>query len=273
MDLSELNITVVITSYNDERIISLISSLLPLSINNIIVADGGSKEGLLNKIRKFERGNVKLYEVPGSVVESRESVREKLTGDVIVFIDTDELPSDDWLRSITTPIIRKEADFVFGPTAPLHPPNSRVERFVNEYDHEFYNTIVRFRQEMGPMGNSAWRSEILKRVKFNTSLKMGGEDYDFNLKAIEEGYKGTFSENAVLYHDQSNLSSLSSFIKKKFRYMVGATIAYKMNGKLFNGIGKSGKSGFLTNDPFELLLILMKPFAFITALIIFPRKS
>ena len=264
---TDYRISLVVTSYNDFRITELIRMLLNLDMYEIIIADGGSKGILLSELIKIEDNRIKLYNVPGSIVESREGVRNKVEGDITVFIDTDEIPSSGWLSELTEPIIGGKADFCFGPTVPPSAANNRIERFVNEYDKEFYQKIVKVNPQMGPMGNSAWKTEILKKISFDTSLTMGGEDYDFNLKAIRAGYKGAFAPDAYVYHDQSEISTLMILLKKKFRYMVGAAVAYRKNSHLASRLNRARTPTFLTNDPLELLLFLMKPLALIVSLI------
>lgn len=263
-------ITVIITSFNDHRIIELLKKLMRYDIDQVIIADGGSSKTLLDEIKEFEKSNptVQLIIAPGSITESRDQVRSSITGDITVFIDTDEVPAEGWLDAICQPIMKGSADFCFGPTIPMKPTENRVERFVNEYDRVFYEKIVSADPLMGPMGNSSWKTEILRKVNFDTTLTMGGEDYDFNLKAKNLGYNGKYVHEAILYHDQSSISRLSRLLKKRFRYMVGAAIAYRRNSSLTSRLMESSGPKLLTSDPIELLLVLMKPIAFIFSLII-----
>ena len=257
------SISIVITSLNDNRIEHLISTLIALNIKELIIADGGSEQSLVGSILKFNSDKIKFYNIPGSVAESREGIREKITGEITVFIDTDELPTEKWLQEITDPIIKGVTDFVIGPTVPLNKPKNRIERFINDFDKEFYSEIVSKDVTLGPMGNSAWRTEILKIVSFDTSLTMGGEDYDFTIKAVNNGFRGYYNENAVLFHDQSVSANLFKFLRKRFRYMVGASLAYRRNGYLNNKLMDRHIFNIITRDPLELILLMMKPFAYL----------
>lgn len=264
---NENSISIVITSFNDSRIINLISSLIALNIKELIIADGGSEQNLVNSIHNIKSDKVKFCSVPGSVAESREGIRDKITGEITVFIDTDEMPTSNWLQEITGPIINRESDFVIGPTIPLNKPKNRIEEFINGFDHKFYAEIVSKDVTLGPMGNSAWKTKILKQVSFDTSLTMGGEDYDFTIKAVKHGFKGSYNPNAVLFHDQSGSANLSKFLRKRFRYMVGASIAYKKNGYLNNKLKDRHIFNIITKDPLELVLLFMKPIAYMWSII------
>lgn len=264
---NENSISVVITSLNDVRIVGLISSLITLDIKELIIADGGSNKNLVNSILNINSDKIRFYSVPGSVAESREGIRNKITGEITVFIDTDEMTTKGWLQEITGPIIKGKTDFVIGPTKPLNKPKNRIEEFINDFDQKFYSEIVSRDVTLGPMGNSAWKTKILTQVSFDTSLTMGGEDYDFTIKAIKKGFKGVFNQNAILYHDQSGSANLLKFLKKRFRYMVGASLAYRKNGYLNNKLKDKHIFNILTRDPLELVLLFMKPFAYLWSLI------
>lgn len=259
--------TILITSFNDDRIIPLIESVLNYNIKEILIADGGSSESLTAKIRSIKDERVRLVNVPGSIAESRNGVRGMIRGDITIFLDTDEKPTPEWIKKITEPIVNGHADFCFGPTIPLAPPSTRVERFVNQYDKDFYDVVVRSNPLMGPMGNSAWKSDILRELEFDTSLTFGGEDYDFNLKANQSGYRGCFVPEAKVYHDQSELSGIFKLLTKKFRYMVGAAVAYRRNTHLRTRLTQAKTPLILTNDPLEFILFLMKPLALIVSLV------
>lgn len=261
-------ISVVITSLNDNRVLKLILSLQKLNILEIIIADGGSNKKLLESVMNIVSPKLKLCNVPGSVSESREGIRDKISGDITVFIDTDELPTDNWLKEITDPILKSNYDFVIGSTIPLNKPKNRIEKFINDFDQAFYKEVVSKDVTLGPMGNSAWKTEIIKQISFDTNLKMGGEDYDFTIKAIKHGFKGIYNQNALLYHDQSGTASLHKLLLKRFKYMVGASIAYRNNEYLVKKLGDRHIFHVITKDPIELLLIMMKPFAYLWSLII-----
>ena len=106
---------------------------------------------------------------------------------------------------------------------------------------------------------------------------MGGEDYDLTIRAIQAGYRGLFVHDAVLLHDQNNIRTLRKFIKKKFSYLLGASLAYKKNRISRSRIRSSVKGSTWHGDPLEIIVIVMKPFAFILSQVIsleyFRRKA
>ena len=262
---STSKISIIITNLNDNRIFNLIDSLRQLNFYEIIVADGGSSPAHLEKLNKIKDERLKVYVLPGSIAVTRNKVTPLIKGDIVVFIDTDELPFDsNWLTKLTAPIISGEAHFTFGPTRPMHAAGNRIARYFDSYDEWLYANILPHDISKGAMGNSAWKAEIIKKLGFDTALTIGGEDYDLTIRALASGYHGSFVPDAILLHDQNNIRTLRRFIKKEFfYYLLGASLAYKKNRVSMGKIRGSVRGSTWRGDPLEIVVILMKPLAFI----------
>ena len=271
-------ISIIITNLNDDRIFNLINTLEHLSYSEIIVADGGSSKDHRQRLNDLAAKNLKIFVLPGSVAVTRHKVVPLISGDITVFIDTDELPVDSgWLWKLVDPIQNGNADFTFGPTKPMHLARNRIARYIDLYDAWMYSNILPNDISKGAMGNSAWKTEIIKNLDFDIALTMGGEDYDLTIRAIQAGYRGLFVHDAILLHDQNNIRTLRKFIKKKFSYLLGASLAYKKNRISRSRIRSSVKGSTWHGDPLEIIVIVMKPFAFILSQVIsleyFRRKA
>lgn len=265
--ISMMKTTVIITLLNDKRVTRTLDSLIDQSRkpDEIIIADGGSEKSLLDVLNEYVEvnSNMKLYHFPGSVAETRNQVMEKIDADIIVFLDADEVAPPEWLSHLIFPIVEGKADFAGGLKKPMNSPQSKYEEYLNE--RAKYYSKVRDISYI-PMGNSAWKMEIFDKIgNFDTSLTMGGEDYDINLRAINAGFKGIREPKAWVYHDQSSINSLYKLIRRKYRYGVGATIAYLKNRKIKEKIKLASKIVF--NHRLEYLNIFVKPVAFISGVI------
>ena len=267
---STSKISIIITNLNDNRIFNLIESLRQFNCHEIIVADGGSSTEHLEKLNNIKDERLKVYVLPGSIAVTRNKVTPLIQGDMVVFIDTDELPFDsNWLTKLSAPIIGGEADFTFGPTKPMHAASNRIARYFDRYDEWLYANILPHDISKGAMGNSAWKAEIIKKLGFDTALTIGGEDYDLTIRALASGYHGVFVPDAILLHDQNNIRTLRRFIKKEFfYYLLGASLAYKKNRVSVGKIRGSVRGSTWRGDPLEIVIILMKPFAFILSQVI-----
>lgn len=258
-------ISIIITLYNDWRVKDTIDSLIQqdLHADEILVADAGSEKKLLDMIYAYEKKHqsIKILNIPGSIAESRNKTLPKATGDLIIFIDSDEKAPTPWLKEIIKPIIEKKADFVGGKTIPMYPPKNKVEKYIYDSSDWLYENVFTDDPSMIHMGNSAWRKEIFETIgNFDARLQWGGEDYDINIRAMQAGFKGLFSNEAWVWHDRG-MDSLSKIFKKKYKYNIGTTIAYLKN-KEFNKKSKNAlKIGY--KHPIELFSYLIKILSFI----------
>ena len=265
------DVSILITSYNDFRILTLIPALINLSPKEIIIADGGSKSELAIQIKNLCNGLVKFHDLPGNVAETRYKAQALPKGNITVFIDTDEEFMDGWIEELTNPIKKGVADFTFGSTIPSGFATNKFSRYQDKFDSYFYNDILPKDVSKGPMGNSAWKTEIIREIGFDPCLGMGGEDYDLNLRAIKAGYKGLYVKNAIVKHDQNGINTFKKFIFKRYHYQLGAALAYKKNDTLTkSAIRTSVYVGRRFKDPLEIVIFMTKVIAFFVALIIDP---
>ena len=264
-------ISIVITSFNDPRAIKLISQLRELDVLEIIIADGGSKPEIKDALEKLTDETVKFYDLPGNIAETRFQVQNLIHGTITVFIDTDEFPTADWLTDLIGPIMEGKADFTFGSTVPLRQADNRFSRYLDKYDEYLYSEILPNDIKKGALGNSAWKTEIIENIGFDPCLGIGGEDYDLTIRSINAGYIGLYVKKATLLHDQNNVRTLRKFVKKMFyNYQVGASLAYRKNGQLFQCVSSSTRANVKFRDPMEIIIFILKAFALIFSLIIDP---
>ena len=269
--MNEKPISIVITSYNDLRVVELVPRLKKLNVHEIIIADGGSVEEKRITLQSLANDVVKFYDLPGNIAETRFQVQNLIHGDITVFIDTDELPTENWIERITEPITSGLSDFTFGPTSPLKAADNRFTRYLDKYDRYLYENILPQDITKGALGNSAWKTEIIQKVNFDPCLGIGGEDYDLTIRAIKAGYKGVYVKDAVLLHDQSNIRTIRKFVKKMFyNYQVGASLAYRKNGMLFKKARTSTKVNYRFKDPLEIVIFMLKVPALIFSLMLDP---
>ena len=261
--------TVLVTLLNDPRVTRCLESALAQgpAVAEILVADGGSTPENLADLQRFaEREHkVRILNAPGSVAESRNSALAGLKTEVVAFLDADEVAPPGWLATLTEPIRKGAADFTGGPTRPLTDARSNAERYINRGEDVLYREHVPHDLALLPMGNSAWRVDLLRRIGgFDSRLAWGGEDYDVNLRALRSGAKGLFVPGAFVFHDQSHLDSFGKVLRRKRRYYFGAATAYIKNDVL-KGRSKSSAKRFTVTHPIDLLDVVLKPWALLKA--------
>lgn len=262
-----MKVTVLITLLDDPRVARTLAGLQDQmrAPDAILVADGGSRPPTLDAVRPFLTDpRVRFEPLPGSVAATRNAALAKVDGDVLVFLDADETAPRGWLAALLAPIERGEADATGGATRPHGPPLSAAERYVDGFEAWFYDRVVATDPTTIPMGNSAWRLDLLRRIGgFDPRLAWGGEDWDVNLRAAKAGARLRFVPEAWVHHDQSHLSSYPRLLRRKYRYSVGATVAYLKNDALKGRAGRAAKVSASYPHALEWANLALKPVAFV----------
>lgn len=152
-----------------------------------------------------------------------------------------------------------------GPTRPFAEPVSPGEAYLNDFEAWFYPNVVAHDMTKLPMGNSAWRVSTLARAGgFDARLRWGGEDYDVNIRVKREGGRATYVPEAWVHHDQSGRNDLTSILRRKYRYNVGAALAYMKNGVLREKMRATTQARF--RHPYERWNLVIQPLALLRAL-------
>lgn len=259
-----ISTTVLVTSYNDRRITTTLDSIRKQSRQpeEILVADGGTSWDVKEVCTRY---GARFELLPGNVVETRDKAIKFVTNDIIVFIDTDEIAPPTWLENLTRPIMEGRADFVGG-TVMHADPRSGPERYLNELEDDLYSRLVKENISFLPMGNSAWKREVLDRLGgFDLSISGGGEDYDINLRALKVGFVGMLVEDAAVFHDHSDMNSYWKLARKRYSYLRATARTYIKNNTLSSRVKNA--SATKVKHPFRVVETVMKPLVLLDALI------
>lgn len=226
--MSQDAVSVIVTSYEDERIRRTLASLEEQTREpvEVLIADGSRDAAFLGELEGIvdDHGARLVHEHGASVARARNLALDQAKGAIVAFLDTDQQAPASWLATLVAPIIEGVADWTGGPTRP------EAELDVMELKEERLYAAAREDPTRIPMGNSAWRREIFETVGgFDERLSMGGEDWDLALRASKEGYKGQLVEDAWVHHDLTSIDSYVTLAKKQFRYNVGGAMAYLKN--------------------------------------------
>jgi glycosyltransferase involved in cell wall biosynthesis len=237
----DLTVTVLLTVYNDKRIERVVESVLDGDRvpEELMIADGGSTDGTwdLAQSLKEKHDPVRAVEAPGNIPETRNQAVEAARGEVVAFIDADELAQPRWLAELVRPIEAGEADFTGGPTPALEgtTPTAAAE-FYGAYMDRFYETVARENPHAMPMGNSAWRRQCFEEVGplqvEGLHRQAPGEDHDFAVRCLQAGYEGQYVPESFLYHDYSHLD-LPTLLEKQFHYALGGFKIYRRHGTTY----------------------------------------
>jgi glycosyltransferase involved in cell wall biosynthesis len=203
-----MKISVVLNVLNEKRHIrdlldSLITQEPPLEI---VVVDAGSWDGTVETVTSYmkEHPEIKLYHKPGSRGESTNYGIMKATGDAAATIGGDCIANPFWLKEMRKSL--KDFDIVAGKTINIgyhaFEDLERVELFHRGVDISY------------PSASMVWKKEVFEKVVGFDPWFVTAEDIDLNFRAISEGFKFGYNENAIAYHRTKG--SFRGFLKQAF---------------------------------------------------------
>jgi GT2 family glycosyltransferase len=266
-----VRITVLVTHLNDPRAARTLRSLAAQTRapDDVLVADGGSRQDVLDQLPRSP-ASMRIERHPGSVAQTRASALRSLEGkgvDIVAFLDSDQVAPPGWLAALAAPLEDGRAEFAGGPTRPLAPPQGKGEAYLNDFEAWFYPHVVARDITKLPMGNSAWRYRALMDAGgVDARLAWGGEDYDVNIRMAKAGARGVLVPDAWVYHDQSGRNDLRRLLRRKYRYNVGATLAYLKNGVLREKMREAARNTAAFRHPYERWNVVVQPLALMRAL-------
>jgi GT2 family glycosyltransferase len=258
-------ICVEIAVLGDRRLLDALDSLcaqsrLPDRI--LIAASTATPEGLLEEARRHA-GHIPLEiaRFRGGVVDARAGSLLLLREDTTVFLDSDERAPPDWLERIVAPVESGTAAFAGGPTRPVRPPESSIERYYDLLEQSIYQDLVPQSIAYVPLQNTAWRTSVLRSLGFDPRIPFA-EDHDLETRAARTGARGLFVPEAFVYHDKSDETSLFRWARKRYRYLVAMAMSLLKNGELRGRLEERRRP---VHHPLRYLEAIMKPVALVHA--------
>jgi GT2 family glycosyltransferase len=215
-------ISIIIIVKNDRGIENTLKKLVKIpkpEKTEILVIDASEKN--LNDIKNiFPSARWVYYHNKKSkkitIPEQRNLGLKKAQGNIIVFIDADCVPDNNWLIELVKPISDEGESVVAGSI------KSIGEKSIWDGEAERMN-YKKYLVE-APTMNMAFKKEIIKKVGFFDEKFNYGSDVDFTWRATDLGYKIRYNKDAIIYHDWGNLQQE---IKRAFRYGEASARLYK----------------------------------------------
>jgi glycosyltransferase involved in cell wall biosynthesis len=201
-------ISVIITVKNEARNLpDLLDSLViqeqPLEI---LILDSASEDDTVKIAKSYSKRYdfVKVYDHGGTRGESRNYGAKVAEGDILAFIDGDCIADHTWIAELRKGI--QEGEIVAGKTIVVgnkaFEDLERVELFYQGFDLTY------------PSCNLAYKKETYEDIKGFDPWFRTAEDIDLNLRAVDNGAKIVYNENAIVFH--RTRSNLISFFKQAF---------------------------------------------------------
>jgi GT2 family glycosyltransferase len=216
---------------------------------------------LLEARHRFPRLAMDAERFPGGVVGARAASLARIVEDVTVFLDSDEVAPREWLERLLAPLDAGPVTFAGGPTRPLRPPASSVERYYAALDESIYRDLVPTSVAYLPLQNTAWRTADLRRLGFDPRIPFA-EDHDLETRALREGLRGVYVPDAWVFHDKTDEKSVLRWLRKRYRYNVAMAMSLIKNGTLR---GRLEERRTPVHHSLRYVEALLKPVALIDA--------
>ncbi len=137
--------------------------------------------------------------------------------ELIGFIDDDEFPHANWLKSHLTAIHKYDVDIVAGPVIPTHEttPTNNIKIEIKYPTGYIPRNIA--------AGNVMFKNALVVKDKlyFNTYYNfIGGEDFDFFYRATKKGFSKVWNAEAIIYETLPKERRTKKYLF--FRHFTGA---------------------------------------------------
>lgn len=230
---SKKTITIIITTKNNQRTISLcIESILEQTYlpQKIIIVDNFSNDKTVELVKKIISKNKKktqksieifFYQKGPERSAQRNFALTKITTDFFMIVDSDQYLSKTVLEKCFLEIEKKKVAMVAIPEKNIE--NSFLSKLINMER----NIITRKMNKDIPR---FFKFEVIQKVGFLSEEISFGEDLDFKMRAIEEGFDYSVVSDETIHDEIDNLITL---IKKFFYYGKTSNNPQKKNRKKY----------------------------------------
>ena len=222
-----MQISVGIPSYNEGKslvnlIEKILSAKLPsnMKLLQVIVSDD-SNDGTPRMLAKFAGNKIlKLshHDARRGVSAAWNEILAESKGDIIVLIDADTIPSDDFLAKISSKTIESGAGLVAANSSPMAPKSffARPSFFVGLWLQEVRRSFGANRFTVIGRG-LAIKREVAKKIVLPTNLL--SPDLYMSCRVKELGYEIRYAEDAIIYFRPT--TSARDFASQVIRAFLG----------------------------------------------------
>ncbi|MGB0837125.1 MAG: glycosyltransferase [Flavobacteriaceae bacterium] len=217
----------IIPIYNrSEELRELLDSLTGLSLSGqeieVLIVDDGSTEDLSSEVNAFEsRLNLRYFKIAnGGPASARNYGMQHAQGDYFIFLDSDVLVPQDYLKVVSFSLKENLLDCFGGPDA-AHKSFTTTQKAINYAMTSWITT--------GGIRGKAANSKTFQPRSFNMGISRAvyrglggfsemryGEDIDFSSRIREAGYKVRLVPEAYVYHKRR--TTFKAFFKQTFSF-------------------------------------------------------
>lgn len=204
-------ITVVTVVFNGaENLQQTIQSVLAQTYPNIeyIVIDGGSKDGTLQILERYDSIDYWVSEPDGGIYKAMNKGVALASGEYIAFLNADDWYNPDTVASVADAILAHRPDYIFG-NVDIYADNVHCSTLKKQFEQYKFNM---------PFGHPALFVQIqyLLIDPFDIRYKFIA-DYDFILGLIEKQLSYIYINKSLVNFRTGGISTVTNLNKEKFR--------------------------------------------------------
>ena len=212
-------ISVIVPAYNSENTISkcldgLVNQTISREKYEIIVVDDASNDNTRTVVQSYSL--IRYIRIPhGGPSAARNAGAKAAVSNILLFTDSDCIPSRDWIQNMTAPFQNNEVVGVKG--AYRTHQHEFVSRFVQlEYESKYERMQKQQYIDFIDTNSAAYRKDIfLENGGFDINFPVASvEDQEFSFRLARKGYCMVFVPSAIVYHQHDR--NITEYIHRKF---------------------------------------------------------
>ena len=223
--------------YNGEQTIEdCIESLISVEYDRdkmeIIVVDNRSTDGTKAILQRYMPEIVVLDEAKKGASAARNKGITAARGEVIAFTDSDCVVDKRWLKNLVEPALEQGVGIVGGRILAIN-SNKKIAKAgekIHSHKRAFSDDIPH-----AISMNWASKKKVLEEVGLFDEDFLRSQDTDLSLRIYAAGYRFVYSENAIVYHRNSD--TYKDLFYKGYLGGLYATKLYKKHKKFYKGRG------------------------------------
>lgn len=246
-----IDFSIIICTHNRASMLAdCVDSLLNQTIEKtrfeIIIVDNNSTDNTEEIAKEFVKNHLKIKYLQEKTVgysAPRNCGWKNATGNIIAYIDDDEIAAPDWLESIEKAFQIEEKPDIVGGICMLKydvvPPDWFVESMGGTNKDRQKGILNQRTDSYLGCGNIAFKKEVLEKLNgfsndFNmkNGFLMMGEDTDICQRAIKAGFQLYYDPEIKIYH-RMNQKNYDIEIRKQKAEKTGMTARFIFGRKPF----------------------------------------
>ncbi|MBP5592319.1 glycosyltransferase family 2 protein [bacterium] len=238
-----IDFSIVVCTHNRAALLAdCVDSLLNQTVDKnrfeIIIVDNNSTDDTEAVAKELAKNNNNIAYIQEKTVgysAPRNCGWKHASGNIVAYIDDDEIAAPDWLESIEKAFIEEEPDIVGGIYLikyDVTPPDWFIESMGGTNKNRQKGILNQRKDCYLAGGNIAFKKKILEKSNgfsddFNmkNGFLMMGEDTDICQRAKNAGFKLFYDPNIKIYH-RMNQNNYNIEIRKQKAEKVGMTARF-----------------------------------------------